>query len=130
MPHNPTLLHFYRKTIIPILIIPESSTRYWLPSLLKHTNIALRFLPQDAYEKAAPLDVTPKPISVTRIFMLWKGVLPEEKDNWDIAIKRTGQMSVGEWREIVGLSHFCGERDSVNIDGLKVLEWGGMEVKV
>ena len=28
---------------------------YWLPSLNKYTHIALRFLPQDEYETAAPL---------------------------------------------------------------------------
>ncbi|KAG8949170.1 hypothetical protein FRC04_008968 [Tulasnella sp. 424] len=30
---------------------------YWLPRFLQHKHIALRFVSQEAYEKAAPLDI-------------------------------------------------------------------------
>ena len=59
--------------------------------------------------------------------MLWKGVLPEEvgeHGGWKEAEKRAAEMDVGDWRGIVGLSS-----REVDDSGLRVLEWGGMEVK-
>jgi hypothetical protein len=49
-------------------------TSYWLPSLLEHKHIALRFLPQASYEQAAPLRISPTPDVVTRIFMIFRGI--------------------------------------------------------
>ncbi|KAF8896839.1 hypothetical protein CPB85DRAFT_205284 [Mucidula mucida] len=34
---------------------------YWLPDLLKHEHVALRFVPQAAHSRAAPMDVNPIP---------------------------------------------------------------------
>lgn len=100
-----------------------------MPNLLEHAHIALRFLPQADYEAAAPLDVSPAPSNVTRIFMLWKGLLPceveEEEEGWGEAIKRRSEMDVTNWRDIVSISN-C---DDASQDGLRVLEWGGMEVQ-
>lgn len=53
---------------------------YWLPSILKHDFVALRFLHQASYEQAAPLDVEPNPHVVTRVFMLFKRVCEDELD--------------------------------------------------
>ncbi|KAJ7118103.1 hypothetical protein C8R44DRAFT_878737 [Mycena epipterygia] len=44
---------------------------YWLPALLKHQRVALRFVPQAEYETAARLDITPRPDVVTRVFMVF-----------------------------------------------------------
>ncbi|KAF6748214.1 hypothetical protein DFP72DRAFT_578678 [Ephemerocybe angulata] len=55
---------------------------YWHPSLLKHKHVALRFLPQSAYERAAPLSVDPTPDVVARIFMLFKGIKETELPMW------------------------------------------------
>jgi hypothetical protein len=60
--------------------------------------------------------------------MLWRGVLPceieEEEEGWSEARDRTSEMSIGCWRDVIKSS------DGRDIpDGLKVLEWGGMEVK-
>ena len=67
---------------------------------------------------------------MVRIFMLWRGVLPceaeEEEEGWAQAVNRTHQMNVEEWRDIVGLPEFVCPQ--VEGDGLRVLEWGGMEV--
>ncbi|KAI0750034.1 hypothetical protein C8Q80DRAFT_1120116 [Daedaleopsis nitida] len=51
---------------------------YWLPALSKQPFVAVRFLPQAAYERAAELEVEPKPDVVTRVFMLFRGVREEE----------------------------------------------------
>lgn len=58
---------------------------YWLPSLLKHQHVALRFLPQEAYEDAAPMNVSPAPDVVTRVFMLFRGV---EETDWLVGQRR------------------------------------------
>ncbi len=42
--------------------------RYWLPSLLKHEYVALRFVAQSSYEKAAQMRISPTPDVVTRVF--------------------------------------------------------------
>ncbi|KAG1789954.1 uncharacterized protein HD556DRAFT_753610 [Suillus plorans] len=54
---------------------------YWLPNILKHEYIALRFVPQAAYERAASLCISPQPNVVTRICMLFKGICKEHLAN-------------------------------------------------
>lgn len=91
--------------------------------LLKHKHLALRFVPQSAYEKAAPLDISPKPDIVTRVFMLFQGVPETELSNWKEAEERAKE-DVSLWKDVVGVDEIK-QRDT----GLfRVLEWGGMEV--
>ncbi|KAJ7077096.1 hypothetical protein C8R44DRAFT_896391 [Mycena epipterygia] len=40
-----------------------------------HTHVALRFVPQAASEHAARLEITPAPDVITRVFMIFKGVV-------------------------------------------------------
>ena len=47
---------------------------YWLPALSKQPYVALRFLPQAVYERAAELRVEPRPDVVTRAMMLFVAV--------------------------------------------------------
>ncbi|KAF6748215.1 hypothetical protein DFP72DRAFT_1015529 [Ephemerocybe angulata] len=96
---------------------------YWLPSLLKHKHVALRFLPQSAYERAAPLTVEPTPDVVARIFMLFKGIEETELGLWSDALERSA-VDVGRWAGVVGV-----EPERMNDAALfRVIEWGGMEV--
>ncbi len=99
------------------------TTRYWLPSLLKHKYIAFRFLPQASYEQAAPLDISPTPDIVTRIFMVFKGIEELELEVWPAARKRVND-DISAWIDIVGVDV---ER-TVDKDLFRVVEWGGMEV--
>ena len=46
----------------------------WLPKLAKKPFVALRFLPQTMYERAATLEVRPAPEVLTRVLMLFRGV--------------------------------------------------------
>ncbi|KAK0184727.1 hypothetical protein F5146DRAFT_1144831 [Armillaria mellea] len=97
---------------------------YWLPSILKHDFVALRFLPQASYEHAAPLDVKPKPDVVTRVFMLFKRVCEDGLDEWEGALSRASE-NVDVWKGVVGA-----EYDRMKDEALfRVLEWGGLEVK-
>jgi hypothetical protein len=92
---------------------------------MKHPHVALRFLPQESYEAAAPMEVTPKPDVVTRIFMVARGVDEEEAqcDEWAGASLRASQ-PVEIWQRIVGMSL---ER-ALDSTVFRVLEWGGMFV--
>ncbi|KAJ7129884.1 hypothetical protein C8R43DRAFT_896591 [Mycena crocata] len=94
---------------------------YWLPSFLKHTHVALRFVPQEAYEVTATLDIDPAPDVVTRVFILFKGVPGDALDLWKEA--RPTEDCV-RWRETVGVDF---DR-AADVTLFRVLEWGGMEV--
>ncbi|KAF7377938.1 hypothetical protein MSAN_00217700 [Mycena sanguinolenta] len=95
---------------------------YWLPSLLKHKHVALRFVPQEAYEIAAPLDIQPVPEVVTRIFMLFKGIDDDALTEWENA--KAAADDTERWKEVVG-----GDFERADDASLfRVLEWGGMEV--
>ena len=90
---------------------------YWLPKLSKRPYVALRFLPQPAYERAAPLDVSPAPDVVTRVFMLFRGIAEEDVGEWKDARARV------DWVDVVGVSPAAQDRSL-----FRVLEWGAMEV--
>ncbi|KAH6904681.1 hypothetical protein BKA70DRAFT_1431978 [Coprinopsis sp. MPI-PUGE-AT-0042] len=96
---------------------------YWLPSFNKHKNVALRFLPQEAYEKAAPLDVQPKPDIVARIFMLFQGIEDADLENWDGVVERAKE-PVELWAEVIGID----KARVLDHSAFRVIEWGGMEV--
>lgn len=99
---------------------------YWMAAFHRLSangtcDIAIRFLPQDDYAKAAQLDVSPQPDVVTRVFMLFGGV---KKDDamWDEARQRARDVN---WKEVVGVSDNAEDGSQ-----FRVLEWGGMEVPV
>ena len=95
---------------------------YWLPKLAKTPFVALRFLPQAAYARAASLEVQPAPDVVTRVFMLFRGVSAEDAESpmWSIARSRAGEM---DWAKVVGV-----EAGAWDESRFRVLEWGAMEV--
>jgi len=91
--------------------------------MVKHKHIALRFLPQAVYEKAAPLDISPSPDIVTRIFMIFKGVDDLEIDQWVNAQAKASE-DVASWVNVVGVD---GSR-TLDKELFRVVEWGGMEI--
>lgn len=99
------------------------NSRYWLPSFLKHKHVALRFLPQAAYEKTAPLSVSPAPDVVTRIFMLFKGVSDNELPIWPRSVDRC-QKDISFWADRVGVDL----ARTLDAQLFRVIEWGGMEL--
>jgi hypothetical protein len=104
----------------------RATRRYWLPSLLKHEYIALRFIAQSSYEKAARMRVSPTPDVVTRVFMLFRGVRLDDVALWAPASARAAaEDSATFWSNVVGV-------DPVGASDLtlfRVLEWGGLEVE-
>jgi hypothetical protein len=98
---------------------------YWLPYMLKHEYIALRFIAQDAYEQAAELCITPVPDVVTRVFMLFRGVAVGDLGLWEAASARAADNEPTFWADVVGV-------DAARVADsrlFRVLEWGGMEVQ-
>ncbi|KAG2335785.1 hypothetical protein BDR05DRAFT_1001911 [Suillus weaverae] len=81
---------------------------YSTAGILKHEYIALRFVTQPAYERAASLSIPPQPDIVTRVFMLFR-----EKD-------------VAWWADVVGVDLARASDMAL----FRVLEWGGMEVRI
>ncbi|KAK7047902.1 hypothetical protein VNI00_006230 [Paramarasmius palmivorus] len=100
----------------------SSFITYWLPSFLKHKHVALRFVNQSSYESAAPLEVTPQPDVITRVFMLFKGI-SVDTGVWDAALKRAS-LDHAVWRDVVGVDVQKAWDHSL----FRVLEWGGMEL--
>ncbi|KAG2104640.1 uncharacterized protein F5147DRAFT_638220 [Suillus discolor] len=98
---------------------------YWLPSILKHEYIALRFVPQPAYERAAPLSLSPQPDIVTRVFMLFRGIRKEHLADWPNA-RMQAEKDVAWWADVVGVDLARASDTAL----FRVLEWGGMEVHV
>ncbi|PBK61361.1 hypothetical protein ARMSODRAFT_847020, partial [Armillaria solidipes] len=96
---------------------------FWLPFILKHSYVALNFLPQASYEHAAPLDVEPTPDVVIRVFMLFKRVCEDELNEWEGALSRASE-DADLWKGIVGVDTEGMENEKL----FRVLEWGGMEV--
>lgn len=122
-----TYVYCTRSVPSPQTSLTSNHDRYWLPSFLRHTYIALRFLPQRAYEQAAPLEVSPTPDVVVRVFMLFKGlklgdVSPTSTSGWNQGI---GDADVGRWRRVVGVDD---DRSLADDKLFRVIEWGGMEV--
>lgn len=72
---------------------------------MKHSHVALRFVPQTSFDAAAPMVVTPKPDVVTRIFMVARGLNDEEaqREVWKDASFRASE-PVEFWQAIVGIS--------------------------
>lgn len=101
----------------------QTARRYWLPDIDKHKVVALRFLPQAEYEQAAPLDVSPAPDVVTRVFLLFQGLKDEEVDTWRALSNTKLYENPAAWKHVVGV------KESAWNEGLfRVLEWGGMQV--
>lgn len=87
--------------------------------MLKHENIALRFLPQRSFERSAPLAVEPPPDVVTRVFMIFQGVPNKDRKKWLLA-----SSTLKDWAELIGMD----TSRALNTNLFRVLEWGGMEV--
>ncbi|KAG1853274.1 hypothetical protein C8R48DRAFT_723405 [Suillus tomentosus] len=98
---------------------------YWLPSFLKHEYVALRFIPQAAFECAASLHISPQPDVVTRVFMLFKGIRKEDLTNWTNA-RIQAEKDVAWWVDVVGVD----PARAGDVTLFRALEWGGMEVLI
>lgn len=91
--------------------------------MLKYKYIALRFIPQSAYERAAPLEISPRPDITTRIFMIFKGVGEDQLADWSDA-RAMAEKDVAWWGDVVGVELARTSDPTL----FRVLEWGGMEV--
>ncbi|KAH7102912.1 ubiquitin-domain-containing protein [Auriculariales sp. MPI-PUGE-AT-0066] len=127
LPSNSVLLCFedvpkYLDTALKAMSLSvearTSFITFWLPAMYCHKHVALRFLPQGAYEGAAPLSVSPSPDVVTRVFMIFRGILDSEISQW------TRWSDPEAWKDVVGVDTARAADPKL----FRVLEWGGMEV--
>ncbi|KAH8986741.1 hypothetical protein EDB92DRAFT_1878657 [Lactarius akahatsu] len=99
---------------------------YWLPDMLKYEYVALRFIAQESYEKAAGMRITPAPDIVTRVFMLFRGVAASDLALWEPARARAAEADGATfWADAVGVDAARAADSGL----FRVLEWGGMEVR-
>lgn len=77
---------------------------YWLPRLQKNNYNLIRFATKEEIEKEMPLDITPTPETLIRVFMEFKGL--DEK------------ITINEQK-----------LEKVKRNGYTVVEWGGSEQK-
>jgi hypothetical protein len=87
-----------------------------------HAHVALRFLPQASYARAAPMEIVPMPDVVTRVFMIFKGIPEVELPDWSSAAARARE-DVALWKQVIRV-----EEKQMGKDLFRVLEWGGAEV--
>ncbi|KAF8264817.1 hypothetical protein EI94DRAFT_1737581 [Lactarius quietus] len=122
----PSYLDAALKTLALHTEARTSFITYWLPDMLKHEYVALRFITQDAYERAASLSITPVPDIVTRVFMLFRGVPASDLELWEAASARAAAADgMTLWKDIVGVDAARAADSGL----FRVLEWGGMEVQ-
>ncbi|KAL1757113.1 hypothetical protein FB107DRAFT_273316 [Schizophyllum commune] len=119
--HDGTLHELNTGLEVAYLYLEEAN--YWLPSILKREFVALRFVEQVAFERAALLEVTPAPDVVTRVFMLFKDVGKEDLGRWAKALARADEPA-SRWRDVVGAQL----EKTLDASLFRVIEWGGMEV--
>lgn len=107
---------------------------YWMPCFLKirdaNLDIAISFVSQEAYDKAAKLTVSPEPSTIGRVFMLFGGVSTTKKglQQWQSWQGKTLSLAQAfqrvDWVQKIGLD-LEGLQDESKF---RVLEWGGMEI--
>ncbi|KAG8907742.1 hypothetical protein FRC01_007587, partial [Tulasnella sp. 417] len=90
--------------------------------MLHYKFVALRFIPQIDYEASAPLEISPLPDIVTRVYMLFQGIAEGELGGWQEAQRRSSE-GVDIWKAVVGVDETRQHDESL----FRVLEWGGME---
>ncbi|KAF8501424.1 hypothetical protein F5888DRAFT_1609144 [Russula emetica] len=113
-------LHTEARTFHHIRFLSSSA------NLLKHEYIALHFVAQSSYEKAAQMCISPTPDVVTRVFMLFRGVHLNDVGLWAPAATRTAaEDSATFWLNVVGVDAICASDHML----FQVLEWGGMKVE-
>lgn len=89
---------------------------------MRHDYIALRFVHQTTLRNLAHLYVSPKPRSLTRIFMVFQGVQAGDVYAWKHA-EQKAKLGGTLWRAVIGIL-----RPIDCPSCLDVVEIGGMEV--
>lgn len=105
---------------------------YWMPNFLhirdQGLDIAVTFVEQSMFNKAARLSITPQPSTVARVFMLFGAVDTTDRDENDsewrnlrLDLKEANDI---DWAMRIGLD-VKGLKDQ---RAFRAMEWGGMEV--
>ncbi|GFZ42429.1 hypothetical protein JCM24511_00144 [Saitozyma sp. JCM 24511] len=114
--------------ILTTLGIPvESRTSMitaWLPSLMRHKNIAYRLLSSAQLEPTLSLTIIPPPQVLIRVFVLFTGVPDGELKEWESKGLLHAEMGL-DWKDAIGWDKNVG-----NEEMFRVIEYGFMEVNI
>jgi len=91
---------------------------------IEHEYVALRFIAQESYEKAAPMRIAPTPDVVTPVFMLFHRIAAGDLGLWELASAQAAEADRVTWGDMVGVD----AAQAADSGLFRVLEWGGMEV--
>lgn len=125
------ILYLY-KCLGALCLTPAMRTdfiTFWLPKFYElhqqNFDIALNFVEQAEYEKAARLTFSKEPDAVVRVFMVFGGVPrnTEQHANW--MANQGGPETPEGWRDVVGISKEVLEVMADNAK-FRVIEWGAM----
>lgn len=96
---------------------------YWLPKFMKirdrGQDIAFDFVPQSDFQKVAHLEIEPRPDTVARVFLIFRGAFKQTHGQ-----KTLAELEAIDWSARIGID-VAGMKSAGTF---RALEWGGMEV--
>jgi hypothetical protein len=126
------LIPYLYKCLEALCLTPAMRTdfiTFWLPKFYelhqKNFDIALNFVEQAEYEKAARLTFSKKPDAVVRVFMVFGGV-PRNTEEHNVWMANQGGPATPEgWRDVVGVTKKILDVMADNRK-FRAVEWGAM----
>ncbi|KAF0325481.1 ubiquitin family protein [Colletotrichum asianum] len=119
-------LPYLDKVLQTLTLTPAMRTEfivYWLPNFMKirdrGQDIAFDFVPQSDFQKVAHLEIEPRPDTVARVFLIFRGAFKQTHGQ-----KTLAELEAIDWSARIGID-VAGMKDTGTF---RALEWGGMEV--
>ncbi|KAJ0364091.1 hypothetical protein COL26b_012634 [Colletotrichum chrysophilum] len=119
-------LPYLEKVLQTLTLTPAMRTElivYWLPKFMKirdrGQDIAFDFVPQSDFQKVAHLEIEPRPDTVARVFLIFRGAFKQTHGQ-----KTLAELEAIDWSARIGID-VAGMKDTSTF---RALEWGGMEV--
>ncbi|EQB55333.1 ubiquitin family protein [Colletotrichum gloeosporioides Cg-14] len=119
-------LPYLDKVLQTLTLTPAMRTEfivYWLPKFIKirdrGQDIAFDFVPQSDFQKVAHLEIEPRPDTVARVFLIFRGTFKQTHGQ-----KTLAELEDIDWSARIGID-VAGMKDAGTF---RALEWGGMEV--
>ncbi|CAI0650797.1 unnamed protein product [Colletotrichum noveboracense] len=119
-------LPYLEKVLQTLTLTPAMRTEfivYWLPKFMKirdrGQDIAFDFVPQLDFQKVAHLEIEPRPDTVARVFLIFRGAFKQTHGQ-----KTLAELEAIDWSARIGID-VAGMKDTSTF---RALEWGGMEV--
>ncbi|KAI8251134.1 Ubiquitin-60S ribosomal protein [Colletotrichum sp. SAR11_239] len=119
-------LPYLDKVLQTLTLTPAMRTEfivYWLPKFMKirdrGQDIAFDFVPQSDFQKVAHLEIEPRPDTVARVFLIFRGAFKQTHGQ-----KTLAELEAIDWSARIGID----VAEMKDAGTFRALEWGGMEV--